>query len=163
MKVDFGYGVEMEPSTQEDIDYVEANFREGDRLEHESLDGGRTLLKVFEDCWTVRVKGMIVGYCGVAVPADMTPFGNERYLCYMSCENANKVKLTYVRKSRDVMRGIIERTDPSVEFFRSLPNVKYLGSVRWHERVLKMMRLGPVRYHGEEFVLFGISREDALK
>ena len=115
MKVDFGCGVEMEPSTQEDIDYVEANFREGDRLEHESLDGGRTLLKVFEDCWTVRVKGMIVGYCGVAVPADMTPFGNERYLCYMSCENANKVKLTYVRKSRDVMRGIIERTDPSIE------------------------------------------------
>ena len=163
MKIELGYETVIETATQDDIDYVEENFREGERMEHEACGGGRTKAGDFESCWAVRYNGDLIGYCGVAVPADMTPFGNERYLCYMSCENANKVKLTYVRKSRDVMRGIIERTDPSVEFFRSLPNVKYTGSVRWHERVLKMMRLGLVRYHGEEFVLFGISREDALK
>ena len=44
MKIRIDEETEIETSTQEDIDYVEANFREGDRLEHESLDGGRTLL-----------------------------------------------------------------------------------------------------------------------
>ena len=162
MKIEIGEGTEIETSKQEDIDYVEANFREGDRLEHEVLDGGRTLLKDFEDCWTVRHKGEIIGYCGVAIPMGATPFCPGRWLCYMSCENANRIKLAYVKKSREVMRRIALETPECVTEFRSLPAVRYEGSVRWHERVLKMHRLEEVEYKGEKFVMFNLYRKELV-
>ena len=152
----------LEPSTQEDIDYVETNFREGDRLEHESLDGGRTLIKIFEDCWTVKHKGEIIGYCGVMPPYGETFYSNKRWLCYMSCENANKYKISYVKLSRKVMKAIIAETPEYVDIFMSLPNEDYVGSVLWHERVLKMRRIDKVSFSNANFVLFGITRKEAL-
>lgn len=158
-----GNETELVPSVQEDIDYVEANFRDGDRLEHESLGGGRTLLSMFEECWTVRHKGEIIGYCGIGVPGGETFLSPERYLCYMSCMNAEKHKIAYVKLSRAVMKAIVAETPNYVDYFKSLPNLAYHGSVIWHERVLKMKRIREIEYRGERFILFGISREEALK
>ena len=160
MKIRIDEETEIETSTQEDIDYVEANFREGDRLEHESLDGGRTLLSDFEDCWTVRCRGMVIGYCGVAIPVGATVFSPGRWHCYMSCANADRIKLAYVKKSRKVMHRIAAETPSYVTEFRSLPAVRYAGSVRWHERVLKMHRLSEVEYKGEKFVMFNLFRKE---
>ena len=163
MKIELGHETVIETATQDDIDYVEENFREGERAEHEVFGSRRTLLSDFETCWTIRHKGDVIGYFGVAIPRESTPFHPARWLCYMSCMNAEKYKYMYVKQSRTVMRKVIEGLPEYVTEFLSLPAEKYAKSVRWHERVLKMMRLGLVRYHGEEFVLFGISREDALK
>ena len=163
MKIEVSQDTYIETSTQEDIDYVETNFRDGDRLEHESLDGGRTLLSMFEDTWTVKHKGKIIGYCGVAVPWDETAHSQVRFLCYMSCKNADKHKIAYVRDSRAVMKAIIETTPPWVEEYKSLPNLAYVGSVIWHERVLKMKRIREIEYRKQKFILFSTSREEALK
>ena len=54
MKIDLDRGVNLEPSVQADIDYVEDNFRAGDRMEHEALGGGRTMLDAFEQCRNSR-------------------------------------------------------------------------------------------------------------
>lgn len=160
MKIQIDDETYIETATQEDIDYVEANFREGDKLEHESLDGGRTLLSEFEDCWAIHCKGLLIGYCGIAIPMGATVFCPGRWLCYMSCENANKIKLAYVKKSREVMKRIALETPRYVTEFRSLPAVKYGGSVRWHEKVLKMHRLDEVEYKGEKFVMFNLFRKE---
>lgn len=163
MKIELEMGTTLEESTQEDIDYVETHFREGEKVEHESLGGGRTTLEEFEQCWTVRHDGKIIGFCGVAIPDGTTILGPERFLCYMSCTNADKVKMAYVKMSRKVMREIVARTRPWASTFLSLPNEKYVGSVIWHERVLKMERLCPVRFRGHDFVLFKTTRLEVLK
>lgn len=163
MKIELDMGVTIEPSVQEDVDWVEAHFREGDRLEHESLGGGRTVIAdLFEQCWTARFGDDIVGYCGVAIPEGSTVLSHERWLCYMSSVNADKAKIKYVKMSRPVMREIVARTRPWVDTFLSLPNVRYRGSVIWHERVLKMRRIKTVRFMNEDFVLFKTTRSEVL-
>lgn len=162
MKIELDMGVTIEPSVQEDVDWVEAHFREGDRLEHDSLGGGRTLIETFEQCWTIRIGDDIIGYCGVAIPDGSTVLSPERFLCYMSSVNADKAKIKYVKMSRPVMREIVARTRPWVGVFLSLPNVKYHGSVIWHARVLKMQRLQDVHFMGEDFILFKTTRSEVL-
>lgn len=153
----------IETSTQEDVDYVESNFREGDRLEHESLDGGRTRVTMFEECWTVKHKGEIIGYCGVIWPGDETFMSPTRFLCYMSCVNADRYKLAYVKRSRAVMREVVRMTPERVTRFLSLPAKAYAGSVRWHARVLKMRPVREVKYKGVDFILFETTRKEVMK
>ena len=153
-------GTTVEPATQADVDYVEENFREGERLEHEACGGGRTRVGDFESCWAVRHAGELIGYCGVAVPAGMTAFAPGRWLCYMSCTNADRHKLMYVKESRAVMRLVVSQVPGHVAEFRSLPAAAYAASVRWHERVLRMRRLGEARINGEPFVVFAATREE---
>jgi len=150
----------VEPSVQDEIDYVEANFREGERAEHEVFGGKRTTLADFESCWTVRHRGEIIGYFGVAIPAGATVFAPGRWLCYMSCKNADKYKLTYVKESRKVMKCVVAQVPGYVTEFRSLPAERYVMSVKWHERVLKMRRIGTVDFNGERFAVFGIMRKE---
>ena len=163
MKIDLEMGVSIEDSVQEDVDWIEAHFREGDRLEHEALGGGRTVIAdLFERCWTVRNGEDLIGYCGVAIPDGSTVLSPERWLCYMSSVNADRAKLKYVKMSRPVMREIVSRTQPWVDTYLSLPNVKYRGSVIWHERVLKMRCLKEITWRGETFKLFCATRKEIM-
>jgi len=69
----FPGGFTLVPSIQADIDYVEANFRAGERHEAEIEDAGRTTLDEFESCWTVRAaNGDVIGYFGVMVMPSRT-------------------------------------------------------------------------------------------
>ena len=162
MKIRIGMGTTLRPSVQSDIDYVESHFREGERLEHAVFGNRRTLVGDFESCWTVRHGGDLIGYFGIAIPRGMGVFAPFRWLCYMSCENANKYKLTYVRQSREILKRIVALTPEHVTEFRSMPAERYAMSVKWHERVLKMKRLATVGFGGEKFAVFGITREEAL-
>lgn len=92
----------------------------------------------------------------------MSVFAPCRWLCYMSCGNAEKYRYMYVRQSREVMRRIVAETPGYVEEFRSLPAARYAQSVKWHERVLKMRRLGTARLNGEDFALFAATRREVL-
>lgn len=163
MKIDIGNETVIETATQEDIDYVEANFREGERLEHQVFGGRRTRLSDFESCWTIRHKGDVIGYFGVAVPREATAFFPGRWMCYMSCENAEKYKYMYVKQSREVMRRVVGQLPEYVSELRSLPAARYEKSVKWHERVLRMHRMGTVNLNGEDFVMFCISRKEAAE
>lgn len=153
-------GTSVETATQSDVDYVEENFREGERKEHEACGGGRTKVGDFESCWAVSYNGDLIGYCGVAVPAGATVFAPMRWLCYMSCTNAEKYRFKYVKESRDVMRLIVSQVPGYVTELRSLPAAAYEKSVKWHERVLKMRRMDEVLINGERFVMFGTTRKE---
>ena len=163
MKIELGHGTVIETATQEDIDFVEENFREGERAEHEVFGGKRTRLSDFETCWTVRHKGDVIGYFGIAIPLEATVHHSGRWLCYMSCANADKYKFMYVKQSREVMRKVIEGLPEHITEFRSMPAERYAMSVKWHERVLRMHRMTTIDYGGERFVVFGISRKEALE
>ena len=160
-RIEIADGVTIAESVQEEVDWIEAHFREGDRLEHEALGGGRTVIAdLFEQCWTVRNGEDLIGYCGVAIPDGDTVLSPRRFLCYMSCTNADKAKVKYVKSSRPVMKAIVARTRPWADEFLSLPNVKYRGSVIWHERVLKMRCLQEIVWKGETFKLFETTRKE---
>ena len=155
-------GMTLEESVQDDIRYVEDHYREGERMSHEALGGGHVDIGCYEQCWTARHRNDIVGYCGVAVPDGCTVLSPERFLCYMSTTHADRMKVTYVKMSRPVLREIVRRTRSWVDTFLSLPNAKYRGSVIWHERVLKMHRLCPVGFMGQDFILFKTTRQEVL-
>lgn len=163
MATDLGPDTRVEPATQADIDWVEAHYREGDRRGHEALGGGRTTLGMFESCWAIRHRGALIGYCGVALPTGETWFGAKRWLCYMSATTADKVKLAYVKMSRRVMAAVVAETPPHVTTFLSAPLADYAGSVRWHERVLKMRRAGEAVYKGVRFALFATTRKEVTE
>ncbi len=160
MRLDLGYGTRVETATQEDLDYVQANFREGERLEQEAVGAGHDTLGMFERCFTVWFKDERIGYCGVMVPPGHTILSDERFLAYMSCENANRHKYAYVKMSRPVLRAIVGEVQPWVTTFHSLPDARYRQSVAWHERVLRMRRAGSFRYKGSTLVHFVISRKE---
>ena len=160
-RIEIGMGVTIAPSVQDDVDWTEAHFREGDRIEHESLGGGRTVIAdLFEQCWTVRNGEDIIGYCGVAIQAGEPVISANRWLCYMSTVHADKAKIKYVKYSRRVMAEIVRRTRPWVQFYFSLPNIKYRGSVLWHQRVLKMHETREITFCGETFKMFGATRKE---
>lgn len=154
--------VELETANQADIDYVTENFRDGDRAECEAFGGGGDTLDLFERCWVVRIRGKVVGYCGVARVPGASWLSPYRFLCFMSCREADRMKVAFVRNSRAVMRAVVERTPPWVETFLSAPLAEYRGTIIWHERVLGMHRMGARPHNGHEVVFYAKSREEIL-
>ena len=163
MKIELGLDTRIEPSTQEDLDYVQDNFREGEKMEQEAVGAGRDTLGLFEQCWTVWYKDERIGYCGIMLQYGQTILSNHRFIAYMSCENANKHKYYYVKQSRKVLKAIIDQVPPWVDTFHSLPDERYTGSIKWHERVLKMHRVGGFWYKNSKLVHFIIKRNEVQK
>ena len=160
MKIELGLDTRIETSTQEDLDYVQENFREGEKMEQEAVEAGHDTLDLFEQCWTVWYKDERIGYCGVMLQAGKTVLAPSRFLAYMSCENANNHKYYYVKQSRKVLKAIVEQIPEWVTEFHSLPDERYTGSVKWHERVLRMHRVGSFRYKKSNLIHFTIKRNE---
>ncbi len=160
----FRGGFSLAPSTQEEIDHVEASYREGERREIAAGGGGRTTLDEFERCWTVRAaNGDIVGYFGVVAMPGESVLGRSRGFCFMSCEAANRHKIAFVKATRPVFRWVVEQCPPWTDTFLSWPLESYAASVRWQEKILKMRRVALVPAPmGERYVHLEISRKEVL-
>ena len=160
----FPGGFTLVPSIQADIDYVEANFREGERHEAQIEDAGRTTLDEFESCWTVRAaNGDVIGYFGVLVMPNESHMSRTRGFCFMSCENANRHKIAFVKATRPVFRWVVEQCPSWTDTFLSWPLESYAASVRWQEKILKMRRVALVPAPmGERYVHLEISRKEVL-
>lgn len=154
--------VTLAPSTQEEIDWVEANFREGEKRERDVAGGGRTLLETFEACWTIRdaASGDVFGYFGAMVMPGESCMSRVRGLCFMSCTNVERHKIAFVRSSRPVLRYVVGKAPKWVNKFISWPIASYRGSVEWHKRVLKMREARRVPANGDEYVIFEIERKE---
>lgn len=153
----------MRPATQEDIDLVEATLRAGDRAECEIFgDKSAYHAKVddFETCWAIFGYGKLVGYCGVLITPGTTALAPTRWLCFLSTESVDKMKISFVRDSIAVMKVIIERTPEHVTRFYSMPMSEYRGSIIWHERILKMKKSSVVMVNGHEHTLYTIERKE---
>ena len=168
--------VVLSPSTQEEVDYVVAHYRAGERLEHEAAGGGPVALGAFESCFSIRLSCLmdrpppegadgrrldaLVGYCGVMRFPHDAPLSYRRVLCFMSCENANRAKVTFVRYSRATLAAIARACPPWVTEFHSAPDAEYRGSLIWHERVLRMHRLGELPFRGRTLIHYAILRKE---
>ena len=159
----FPGGFAFAPSTQEEIDFVEANFRAGERHEREIERAERTRLGDFEQCWTVRAgNGDIVGYFGVLVMPGESFMSRTRGFCFMSCEAANRHKLAFVKASRPAFRWMVEACPAWTDRYLTWPLESYTASVRWQERVLKMRRVArvPAPVDGERYIVMELTRQE---
>ena len=159
----FPGGFSLAPSTQEEIDFVEANFRAGERHEREIERAERTRLGDFEQCWTVRAgNGDIVGYFGVLVMPGESFMSRTRGFCFMSCEAANRHKLAFVKASRPAFRWMVEACPAWTDRYLTWPLESYTASVRWQERVLKMRRVArvPAPVDGERYIVMELTRQE---
>lgn len=159
----FPGGFALAPSTQEEIDFVEANFRAGERHEREIERAERTRLGDFEQCWTVRAgNGDIVGYFGVLVMPGESFMSRTRGFCFMSCEAANRHKLAFVKASRPAFRWMVEACPAWTDRYLTWPLESYTASVRWQERVLKMRRVArvPAPVDGEKYIVMELTRQE---
>jgi len=159
----FPGGFALAPSTQEEIDFVEANFRAGERHEREIERAERTRLGDFEQCWTVRAgNGDIVGYFGVLVMPGESFMSRTRGFCFMSCEAANRHKIAFVKASRPAFRWMVEACPAWTDRYLTWPLESYTASVRWQERVLKMRRVArvPAPVDGERYIVMELTRQE---
>ena len=159
----FPGGFTLAPSTQEEVDYVEANYRAGERRECEIEKAPRTLVTDFESCWTVRAaNGDVVGFFGVLIMPCESCMSETRGFCFMSCENANRHKLAFVKASRPAFRWMVEQCPSWVNSFLTWPLESYAASVRWQEKVLKMRRVArvPAPEDGEWYIVMELTRQE---
>ena len=159
----FPGGFTLAPSTQDEIDYVEANFRAGERREQEIEKALPTLLTDFEQCWTVRAgNGDVVGYFGVLVMPGESFMSRTRGFCFMSCEAANRHKIAFVKATRPAFRWMVANCPPWADTFLTWPLESYKASVRWQEKVLKMRRVArvPAPVDGERYIVMELTRQE---
>lgn len=157
---EFPGGIRLFPATQEEIDYVEDNYREGERHEREVENAPPTCLSDFESCWIAKAaNGDVLGYFGVLVMPNHSVMSRTRALCFMSCENANRHKLAFVKASRPVLRWIVRQCPKWTDTYLSWPLESYKASVRWQEKVLGMRRVAYVpAAPGERYVVLETTR-----
>ena len=160
----FAHGIELTPATQADIDYVEDNFRDGDRQEAEVAGGTRTILSDFEQCWSVRAKnGDIIGYFGVMPLPNESYMSRTRALCFMSCENANRHKLAFVAASRPVLRFVVSGCPSWTDTYRSWPLESYAASIRWQIHVLGFRRVCRVPFGDYAYIHLETTRKEIFQ
>jgi hypothetical protein len=159
----FPGGIALAPSEQWEIDYVEEHYREGERRERDAEDAPPTRVEDFEKCWTARAEGGdIIGFLGILVMPNESCMSRTRSFCFMSCENANRHKLAFVKASRPVFRFAAEQCPPWVGRFLSWPLESYAASVRWQERAIGMRRVAriPAPKAGEWYIVLELTRKE---
>ena len=159
---EFPGGFRLVPATQAEIDYVEDNYREGERHEREVENAPPTCLSDFESRWTVRAaNGDVIGYFGILVMPNESHMSRTRAFCFMSCENANRHKIAFVKATRPVFAWVVSQCPPWTDRYLTWPLESYTGSVRWQEKVLKMRRILTVPAgNGENYIVMELTRQE---
>jgi hypothetical protein len=152
-------------AAQEDIDYVESNFREGERRGQMLADAEdeRTLVSDHEQCWTVRAaNGDILGYLGVLTLPDNSYMSNMRGISYMSCANVDRHVFSFVKGTLAGFRWMVEQVPPWVDTFRSWPPASFERSVAWQKRMIGMREIGRVPVKDDFLVILETTRDEIM-
>ena len=160
----FPRGVTLTRATQEDIDRVTANFRDGDRKTVEVGGGKSDRVEDFERCWVVKASdGADLGYLGVMVMPDRSFMSRERGICFMSAKGSNSHKIAFVAASKPVFRYAATCCPPWVDTFLSWPIESYAASVRWQTRVLGFRRIGRVPFGDDAYIQLETTRKELFQ
>ena len=162
----FPGGFTLAPAAQGEIDYVEGNYREGERREREVEGAPPTRLSDFERCWTVRAaNGDIIGYFGVLAMPNESHMSRTRAFCFMSCGNADRHKVAFVKATRPVFAWAVSQCPPWTDRYLTWPLESYAASGRWQEKVLKMRRVArvPAPADGEWYIVLELTRQEVQK
>lgn len=157
----FPRGVTLTRATQEDVDRVTANFRDGDRRSIE-VGGGKTdRVEDFERCWIVKAAdGADLGYLGVMVMPDRSCMSRERGICFMSAKGVDSHKIAFVASSKPICRYAATCCPPWVDTFISWPLESYAASVRWQTRVLGFRFVRRVPTGNDAYVILETTRKE---
>lgn len=159
-------GMSLAPATDAEIEHVERNFRPGDRHEQEVAGAAGTPTRVddFEDVWTVRIRGRIIGYVGVCVMPDVGSDAPVRGLCFMSCTETDRNRIAFVKDGREAMRFVVSQTPEHVETFLAWPLASYGMSVKWQKRILGFREAGRCDSGtpGEVYVVLETTRREVM-
>ena len=157
--IDCGDGVYLRKATQEDVDWVESHLREGDAKEHAFAEGGSDVEK-FRTCWAVLADGYLVGYLGGDIMPHESAISRRRFVFFLSTTAVERIRVKYVRKSRDVLRAFARTAPKWVDEFVTVPLADYTGAVRWLERTLGFRRTGTCVWKGAEFLIYSKKRKE---
>lgn len=149
--IDLGRGLMLEDATQADLDYVHENLRTGDGAEHLLDEKGEDMLENMPGVMVVKQDGKIIGYIGAIELPYETVLSSRRYIYYLSTDNADKIKLTYVKRSRDVLKAYVDARVPAFVdelYVATLPK-EYPMASKWLERVLGFKKLTEKKYRGK--------------
>lgn len=159
MKVDGCPDVDVSPATREDVEHVHANLRAGDAREHEvGRENCEDPLSMFESCYAIRYRGEVVAYFAFALFPSWTPLHRQRIVPFLTTTACDRIKLTFVKCSRKLLKFFAGLAPEWVDEFVSFPESFYEGSVKWHERVLGFHRGRTIAANGREYVEFWIRK-----
>lgn len=157
--IDCGGGLTIRPATAEDVAWVHAHLRDGDRMEHEFAQSALVEASRGREV-AVELDGRLVGYAGGMPLQNESIMSRRRFVYYLSTTVADEQKVRYVRRSRDAMRAFLRTAPRWVDEFVTVPMLKYRGAVRWLERVLGFRRVEDFTWRGERFAVYSLTRKE---
>lgn len=160
MEIDLGEGLALALATQDDIDEIHATLRPGDAAEHE-FDRKDLSINDLKGAMVVRFEDKPIGYIGAAILPCEAVMSPRRFIYYLSTTHANAIKLTYVKRSKEVFRAFLETQPPWVEELVAFPMPdKYPMSCKWLERVIGFHFVKDFEVNGYKFRFYRISRKE---
>lgn len=127
-------GIRLLPPTEDDLEHVERNLREGDAMEH-SFFGGSLRVDARLPSWVVWHGDERLGVGGFTYAADGGPLSDARVIWFLSTSSVDRQKVFFVRHSREVIRAMVGALPKWVRVILATPMSDYRQSVGWLKRV----------------------------
>lgn len=157
--IELGDGIRLEPPTEEALEYIERNFREGDAMEHDFF-GGSLKCPEGQPAWVIRHGEKIIGVGGFNFPSDGGYLSDMRVAWFLSTTNANAEKKFFVRHSKEVFKAMVDTLPDWVKGVYAAPMMEYTGALRWLTKVLGFTTEYKTILDGAEFVVLKKMRKE---
>lgn len=160
--IELGDGLTLEDATQADLDEIHANLRAGDAAEHAYDDEDKIPIDHLPGVKVIRHNGVLLGYIGAQPIAGENQLSNRRHIYYLSTKEADKMKLTYVKRTRDVLRAYLDNFAPDYvdEIYTVAMPIEYPPACKWIERILRFKPVKDVEWRGGVHRIYVIQRKD---
>ena len=158
-----GARMKLVPCSAADAERLNADLRDGDRMEHEhfaSEERGAEL--TVERRFRVLVGGEECAHGGVQLPPWQSPICRTRVIYLLSTRAADRHRVDYARATRAALGRIAASLPPWVDTLNCIPMAKYAKSVKWLEWS-GWKRVGEFPVRGEKVLVMEISRKEAEK
>lgn len=156
-----GARMEIAPCTAADAARLNADLRDGDRMEHEHFAAEECEAdSSIERRFRVIVGGEECAHGGVQLPPWEPPTSRARVLYLLSTRAADRHRVDYARATRAALARIAASLPKWVETIHCLPMAKYAKSVRWLEWS-GWRRTGEFSVRGEKVFVMETSRKEA--
>ena len=152
----------MRPAAEADIAWVHAHLRDGDRMEHEFgvRNAPTDEAPAKGEAWCILLDGATVGYAGLIPFRHESLLARRRFIYYLSTDVADRNRIRYVRRSRDVLKALAATAPAWVDEFVTVPMLRYRGATRWLERVLGFRKREEFVWNDERFAVYSITRKE---
>lgn len=159
--IDLGNDLTLEKATDADLEYVHEHLRPGDMVEHTFDTAKADRVKNLPGVMVIKYGETIIGYIGHMPPPMETVFSKARVVYYLSTVHADNWKLTYVKRTPEVLRAVVGTMPGWVEDILtvSMPEA-YPMACKWLEKVLGFKQLVDFKWRGGVHRLYRKERKE---